>query len=65
MISVLEDIPTESEHVLVVVDLLRLGCSKQTAWEQGFLDLFKSRPQRLLYYTCLSIAINFFAQSQV
>ena len=62
VLSILEDIDVESEHVLVEVQCLQDSYAKQSAREQGFLDLFKTGRQRLLYRTCLSILINFCAQ---
>lgn len=62
VLSVLEDGPIESEHIVMEVDSIRAGCSKQNAQERGFLDLFKTGRKRLLYRTFLSILINFCAQ---
>jgi hypothetical protein len=62
VLSVLEDVPIESEHIVIEVDSIRAGCSKQNAQERGFLDLFKTGRERLLYRTFLSILINFCAQ---
>jgi MFS family permease len=62
VLSILEDIDVESEHIAVEVQCLQDAYNIQSAREQGFFDLFKAGRQRLLYRTCLSILINFCAQ---
>jgi MFS family permease len=62
VLSILEDIDIESEHVVLELQCLQDAYERQSSREQGFLDLFKAGRQRLLYRTCLSILINFCAQ---
>ena len=62
VLSILEDTNVESEHVAVELQCLQDAYDRQSAREQGFLDLFKPGRQRLLYRTILSILINFCAQ---
>jgi len=62
VLSILEDVSIDSEHIVVELELLQEAYSRQASREQGFLDLFKTGRQRLLYRTCLSILINFCAQ---
>lgn len=62
VISILEDVPIDSEHIVIEIDSIREACNKQASNELGFLDLFKLGPQRLLYRTGLAILINFCAQ---
>lgn len=62
VISILEDVPLESEHIVIEIDSIREACNKQASHERGFLDLFKIGPQRLLYRTGLAVLINFCAQ---
>jgi MFS family permease len=62
ILSILEDVDVESEHVVVELQCFQDAYERQSAREQGFLDLFKAGQQRLLYRTFLSILINFCAQ---
>ena len=62
IISILEDVSIDSEHIIIEIDSIREACNKQASHELGFFDLFKVGPQRLLYRTGLAVLINFCAQ---
>jgi hypothetical protein len=62
VLSILDDINVESELVAVELQCPQDAYARQSAREQGFVDLFKPGRQRLLYRTILSILINFCAQ---
>ena len=62
VISSLEDVPIDSEHIAIEVDFIRQSCNNGAVRERGYFDLFKTGRERLLYRTSLSILINFCAQ---
>lgn len=62
VLSVLEDVDINSEHINIELQCLQEAYNRQASRERGFLDLFKTGRERLLYRTCLSILINFCAQ---
>ncbi|KAE8449607.1 hypothetical protein EG329_007937 [Mollisiaceae sp. DMI_Dod_QoI] len=62
IITILEDLPADSERAVLELEIVRQACDNHAARERGFFDLFKTGRQRLLYRTCLSVLINFCAQ---
>jgi MFS family permease len=62
VISILEDVSLDSEHIVIEIDSIREACSNHASHERGFLDLFKIDRQRMLYRTALAVLINFCAQ---
>ena len=62
VISSLEDVPIDSEHIAIEIDFIRQSCNNGAVRERGFFDILKTGRERLLYRTSLSILINFCAQ---